>query len=168
MRNRVGVAGVIALVALVVGAVSPALGSSSGGSTTASIEDSDAQTIRATFVVTDFAQVDNGAQGTTLGDEVVLSGPLLRNGNPVGRADVICTFVLATAAREEAQCPGTAELPGGQIAVSGVIVDQSLNFTLPITGGSGQFQEAEGQLVSRDVSPSPQQPMLRFTFQLVG
>jgi len=167
MRNRVGVAGVIALVALIVGAVSPALGSSSGGAATTSVEGSDARTIRATLVPTDFAQIDNGTQGTSLGDVVVFSGPLLRDGKQVGRADVICTFVLTTATREEAQCPGTAELPGGQITVGGVIVNRSLTFTLPITGGSGEFQEAEGQLVSRDTSTATQ-PKLAFTFQLVG
>ncbi len=166
MRNRVGVAGVIALVALIVGAVSPALGSSSGGTATASTEDSDGRTIRAVFVPTDFAEIDNGAQGESIGDDVVFSGPLLRNGTQVGRASVICTFVLVTATREEAQCPGTADLPGGQITIGGVIVNKSLAFTLPITGGSGQFQEAEGQLVSRDASTATQ-PKLVFTFQLV-
>ncbi len=167
MRDRVGVAGVIALAALIVGAVSPALGSSSGGAAMTSTEDSDAQTIRVVFIPTDFAEIDNGTQGESIGDDVVFSGPVLRNGTQVGRASVICTFVLVTATREEAQCPGTADLPGGQITVGGVIVNRSLSFTLPITGGSGAFQEAAGQLVSQDASTTTQ-PKLIFTFQLVG
>jgi hypothetical protein len=36
---------------------------------------------------------------------------------------------------------------------------------LPITGGSGQFQGAGGQVVSRDVS-TPTQPQVELTFHL--
>jgi hypothetical protein len=166
MRNRFGVVGVIALVALLVGAVSPAFGSSDRGAGSASSEDSGGRTIRAIFLPTDFAEIDNGTQGPSLDDEVVFSGPLLRGGEQVGRASVICTFVFVTADREEAQCPGTAELPGGQITVGGVIVNRALSFTLPITGGSGQYQGASGQLISRDESTATQ-PKLVFIFHLV-
>jgi len=47
----------------------------------------------------------------------------------------------------------------------GTIVNRSLNFTLPITGGSGQFQGAGGQVVSRDIS-TPTQPQVELTFHL--
>lgn len=40
-----------------------------------------------------------------------------------------------------------------------------LNFTLPITGGSGRYQGAGGQVVSRDMS-TPTQPQVELTFQL--
>jgi hypothetical protein len=164
MVKRLGVtAAVIAVVALVVGAVSPALGSSSqGAASTAS-----GQTIRVTAVFTEFdPNIDVGASGFSLGDEVVFSGNLLRNGEQVGRVGVVCTFVsVANADRVEAQCPATAILPGGQITVQGVIVNRSLNFTLPITGGSGRYQGAGGQLVSRDIS-TPTQPQVELTFYL--
>ena len=65
--------------------------------------------------------------------------------------------LVANADRVEAQCPTTSILPGGQITTQGTIVNRSLNFTLPITGDSGQFQGAGGQVVSRDVS-TPTQP----------
>jgi hypothetical protein len=154
--------------ALVVGAVSPALGASSpGAASTASGSANTGQTIRVTAVFTEFdPNIDLGAPGFSLGDEVVFSGNLLRNGEQVGRVGVVCTFVSTqNAARVEAQCPGTATLPGGQIAVQGVIVNRSLNFTLPITGGSGRYDRAQGQLVSRDVS-TPTQPQVELTFQL--
>jgi hypothetical protein len=49
---------------------------------------------------------------------------------------VVCTFVsTANADQVEAQCPTTSILPGGQITTQGTIVNRSLNFTLPITGG---------------------------------
>jgi hypothetical protein len=139
--------------ALVVGLVSPALASSSGGSDSAKSDNADKQqTIRVVAVFTEFdPNIDLGAPGLSVGDEVVFSGDLLRNGEQVGRIGVVCTFVsMANAERVEAQCPTTSILPGGQITTQGTIVNRSLNFTLPITGGSGQYQGARGQVVSRE------------------
>jgi hypothetical protein len=169
MGKRLGILGaVIGVMALVVGAVSPALGSSSHGSASTSSGHADKrQTIRVIAVFTEFdPNIDLGAPGFSLGDEVVFSGNLLRHGEQVGRVGVVCTFVSTQDPdRVEAQCPGTATLPGGQIAVQGVIVNRSLNFTLPITGGSGRYDRARGQLVSRDVS-TPTQPQVELTFHL--
>ena len=84
----------------------------------------------------------------------------------MGRVGLACTFVsVQNPSRVEAQCPGTATLPGGQITVQGVIVNKSLNFTLPITGGSGQYDQAQGEMVGRDVS-TPTQPQVELTFRL--
>jgi hypothetical protein len=164
MGKRVIIPGaVIAVMALVVGAVSPALGSSSQGAGSTG----GGHTIRVTAVFTEFdPNIDVGAPGFSLGDEVVFSGNLLRNGEQVGRIGVVCSFVsTANADRVEAQCPTTSILPGGQITTQGTIVNRSLNFTLPITGGSGRYQGASGQVVSRDVS-TPTQPQVELTFQL--
>jgi hypothetical protein len=138
MGKRVVILGaVIAVMALVVGAVGPALGSSSQGAGSTG----GGQTIRVTAVFTEFdANIDVGAPGFSLGDEVVFSGNLLRNGEQVGRI-------------------------GGQITTQGTIVNRSLNFTLPITGGSGRYLGASGQVVSRDVS-TPTQPQVELTFHL--
>jgi hypothetical protein len=167
--KRLGIVGaVIAVMALGVGAVSPALGSSSqGAASTASGHTDNRQTIRVTAMFTEFdPNIDVGAPGFSLGDMVVFSGNLLRNGEQVGRIGVICTFVSTqNEARVEAQCPTTSILPGGQITTQGTIVNRSLNFTLPITGGSGRYQGAGGQVVSRDVS-TPTQPQVELTFQL--
>ncbi len=163
--KRLGILGaVIAVMALVVGAVSPALGSSQGAASTSSDKQ---QTIRVIARFTEFdANIDVGAPGFSLGDEVVFSGNLLRNGQQVGRIGVVCTFVsTANADRVEAQCPTTSILPGGQITTQGTIVNRSLNFTLPITGGSGRYQGAGGQVVSRDIS-TPTQPQVELTFHL--
>jgi hypothetical protein len=168
MGKRLGILGAgIAVVALVVGAVSPALGSSSQGAASTSSGHADGQTIRVTAVFTEFdPNIDVGAPGFSLGDEVVFAGNLLQNGKQVGRVGVVCTFVsTANADRVEAQCPATATLPGGQITIQGVIVNRALNWTLPITGGSGRYDRARGQVVSRDIS-TPTQPQVELTFQL--
>ena len=169
MGKRLGLLGaVIAVMALLVAAAGPALGSSSQGSGSTSSGHADKQqTIRALAVFTEFdPNVDVGAPGFSLGDEVVFSGNLLRNGQQVGRIGVVCTFVsTANAARIEAQCPTTSILPEGQITTQGTIVNRSLNFTLPITGGSGRYQGAGGQVVSRDVS-TPTQLQVELTYHL--
>ena len=173
MGKRLGLFGaVIAVMALLVAAAGPALGSSGQGSASNSSASNSSghghkQTIRLLAVFTEFdPNIDVGAAGFSLGDEVVFSGNLLRNGKQVGRIGVVCTFVsTANAARVEAQCPTTSILPGGQITTQGTIVNRSLNFTLPITGGSGQYQGAGGQVVSRDAS-TPTQPQVELTYQL--
>jgi hypothetical protein len=166
--KRLGLLGaVIAVMALVVGAVSPALGSSSQGTASTASSHVDKQTIRVVAVFTEFdAGIDVGAPGFSLGDEVVFSGNLLQAGKQMGRVGVVCTFVsTANADRVEAQCPATAILPGGQITVQGVIVNRALNWTLPITGGSGRYDRARGEVVSRDIS-TPTQPQVELTFHL--
>jgi len=131
-----------------VGAVTPASGSSAGN-----------QTIRVTALFTEFdPNIDVGATGFSFGDEVVFSGDLVQGRQQVGRVGVVCTFVsTANAARVEAQCPATATLPDGQIAIQGVIVNRSLNFTLPITGGSGAYdkQGDKSSLATFRRRPSP-------------
>jgi len=166
--KRLGMVGaVIAVMALVVGAVSPALGSSSQGAASTASGHAGDQTIRVLARFTEFdPNIDVGAPGFSLGDEVVFSGNLLRDGQQVGRIGVVCTFVsTANQERVEAQCPTTSILPGGQITTQGTIVNRSLNFTLPITGGSGRYQGAGGQVVSRDLS-TPTQPQVELTFHL--
>src|SRR5215475_6824699 len=102
MGKRLGILGAaIVIVALVVGAVSPALGSSSQ---TSSGHSHHGQTIRVLAVFTEFEpNIDLGAPGLSLGDEVVFSGNLLQHGKQVGRVGVVCTFVsTANADRLEA------------------------------------------------------------------
>ena len=168
MRKRLGVVGmVIALASLVVGVVSPALGSSGGGSDPAAAAGTEDQTIRLVFFPTDFAEIDNGDPGFSLGDDVVFSGNVRQDSARVGRVSVICTFVLVRADREEAQCPTTTTFPGGQITTQGVIVNRSVNFTLPITGGSGEFEGAEGELTSQDASTDTRIKLV-LTYHLEG
>jgi hypothetical protein len=169
MVKRLGLLGVvIALVALLAGSIGPASGSS-GQRTASSGHDDEHRTIRLLAVFTEFdPNIDVGAPGFSLGDEVVFSGNLRRHGDQVGRIGVVCTFVsTANAARVEAQCPTTSILPGGQITTQGTIVNRSLNFTLPVTGGSGRYFGVGGEVVAHDVS-TPTQPKVELTFHLEG
>jgi hypothetical protein len=153
MVKRFGVLGVVtALVALLVGAVSPALGSSSGGSASESSVAAKGQTFRVIAVFKETAEIDVGAPGFSLGDEVVFAGDLRQGGERVGSVGVVCTFTsAANPNRVQAQCPATADLPGGQITLQGLVTNRDLR-VLSITGGSGRYQGAEGVMHARFVS----------------
>jgi hypothetical protein len=163
MAKRLGVLGtVFALTALLVGAVSPAFGSSGGGSASEASGDGHGQTIRVTAVFKEIGEIDLGAPGFSLGDEVVFSGYLRQAGQRVGRVGVICTFTSAANPNSvQAQCPATAELPGGQITLQGLVTNRDLK-VLSITGGSGRYAGAEGQMHARFLS----QTKAILTFQL--
>ena len=154
MSKRTGLFCAAALAALVVGLVSPASGASSGGSASTSSVASGVRTIRVVAVFKEEAEIDIGVQGFSLGDEVVFSGDLRSNGEKVGRLGVVCTFTsAANLDRVEAQCPATATLPDGQITFQGLVVNRNLRI-LPITGGSGEYQGAEGEAHAQALSPT--------------
>jgi hypothetical protein len=143
MGKWVGAVGAtIVLVALAVSAVTPALGSSG--------DDDERQTMRVVSVTTEEEFLDLGAEGFSLGDEFVFSSKLLKGGNQVGHAGVVCT--ITSVEREEAQCLATAWFRGGQITAQGLIAGEAQTFVVPITGGSGKFEGAEGVVHSRQVS----------------
>jgi hypothetical protein len=147
MGKRLGAISVasvaIAVVALAVGVVSPALGSSGAAARH--------RTIRVTAVVTELNLVDVGAKGPSLGDEIVFSEKLLKGGNQVGHQGAVCTTVSLQ--RQEAQCTATYWFPNGQITAQALItLGSSAPYDAPITGGSGKYQGAEGEIHVRSVS----------------
>lgn len=95
--------------------------------------------------------VDLGAEGPSLGDQIVFTNELTRGGREVGHEGALCTTVSLE--RQEAQCVATFELRGGQITVHGLVALGSMEpYALPITGGSGTYQDAAGELRVTPVS----------------
>jgi allene oxide cyclase len=139
----------IALVALAVGVVSPALGSSSG-------DDDGLRTIRLVAVNTEGNFLDFGAKGDTLGDYFVFTHKLLRRGERVGHVGGQCTIVVSAVAgaESEPQCVVTASLPGGQITTQVLIGPHGAtgDIVQAITGGTGRYSGAEGELLIQGVS----------------
>jgi hypothetical protein len=143
VTRRLGVLGAaIALVALAVGAVSPALGASGG--------DDNGRTFRVTAIITEETFVDVGDEGESVGDQFIFSDKLLKNGKQVGHDAVVCTIVSLE--REEAQCVGTFWFSGGQITAQVLVSFAEGPPAVPITGGSGKYRGAEGEIHIRDVS----------------
>ena len=143
MGKRLGVLGAaIALVALAGAAISPALGSSG--------DDDEQRTIRVVSIQEEVESLDLGAEGESIGDQFIFTSKLLKGGEQVGHDGVVCTIVSLE--RQEAQCVATAWFSGGQITVQGLISFAEEPPALPITGGSGKYEGAEGELHIRTVS----------------
>jgi hypothetical protein len=155
MAKRLGVLGAaIALVALAVGVVSPALGSSGD-------DDDDKQwTIRVTSITTEEAFVDLGDKGDSLGDQFVFTSKYLKDGKEIGHDGVVCT--ITSLKRQEAQCVATAWFRGGQITGQALVSFTEPPPAVPITGGSGKYKGVEGELHIRPVSETKE----ILTFQL--
>lgn len=126
--------------------------------TTASAADKDRADFWLRAVSNQFENIDVGTEGESLGDYFVFSDDLYRQGRLVGTLEGQCTV---TRIDEEAgafhqQCLVTALLPEGQLTVQGAIVFEAESdvdrFTLAITGGTGRYDDAAGQVHVRFVS----------------
>jgi len=90
--------------------------------------------------------IDTGKQGPSVGDEVILNQPAFwaSNGQPAGRGIVKITL-LGTSNSSQTQDEANLVLAGGQIAVEGIQTSQH-TFNLAITGGTGAYRNARGQV----------------------
>jgi hypothetical protein len=143
MGRRLALLGTaIALVAIAVGVV-PAWGSSG---------DKDKQrTFRVDAVNTEQNFLDLGATGNSLGDQIVFTGQLLKGDTEVGHQAGVCT--VTSVARNEAQCVATYALRGGQVTAQALVnLGSSAPYAVAITGGSGKYEGAEGEVRVQPVS----------------
>lgn len=126
--------------------------------TTASADDKNGDDFRLVAVSNQFEDVDVGTEGESLGDYFVFSDDVYKRGRLVGTLEGQCTV---TRIDEEAgafhqQCLATVVLPKGQLTVQGAIVFEAESdqdrATLAITGGTGRYAGAAGQVHVRFVS----------------
>ena len=87
------------------------------------------------------------------GDELFIRASLKSGGSSVGWAVINCTSMSP---RSLLQCVATAKIQGrGKISVAGAFVQQGkVHASLSITGGSGEFRNARGQLEVDDTGPN--------------
>ncbi|MGY3200005.1 hypothetical protein [Streptomyces sp. TE5632] len=103
-------------------------------------------------------ELDLGATGRSVGDQFLFSGNLVSTEGPeerfVGRFGGSC--VLADLERNAGQCSSTAVLPEGHITIQG----EQAGIPAPspvvnaITGGTGEFRKARGQVTQRVLTPA--------------
>jgi hypothetical protein len=138
------------------------------GSAVAAADGRGSKTLRllATENQSDF--LDLGATGPSLGDELVFSETLSRNGRDVGTSGVVCTTTAVEPPYEVTtfHCVGTLSLRTGQITLQGLIEAQGEDdpgpFTVAITGGTGRYRGASGQAVVREIDAGLSVYKLRF------
>lgn len=103
--------------------------------------------------------VDLGEPGDSVGDMVVFDQPLLNTqGKPVGNNSGVC---VRTRAGESYQCQWTLTLGNGTIQVAGKEADQGAS-TISIVGGSGDYANISGEMVSVNNNDGTFTQTLRF------
>jgi hypothetical protein len=152
------------LVILVLAVVSlPAASASSAPTRSSAGDDKKVEVIRLSSISVQDASLDLGAQGDSLGDQLVFSDDLFRHGEKVGTSGGVCTLVrLDPPATFAAQCVATLQLPKGQITVQGLInFAETGPFQVAITGGTGRYKTAHGVMTVVGVSDTEDRLTLR-------
>lgn len=105
----------------------------------------------------DLAFVDTGAPGPSIGDRLVFSNPMFDTaGQQVGRDGADCVIVRIDpteppARQQIVQCTISVTLADGQITVQGLA--QGTENYFAITGGTGAYRKARGEVLARDIVP---------------
>jgi hypothetical protein len=144
MRSRFGIASIAAVVATVAGV----------GLASANSSDGSARSFTVFAKTVQFAAIDLGDTGTSLGDQAVFSDDLLtaKDGDKVGFDGGVCSLVRRDEASrsDTLQCAFTFSFDGGQIATQALLTLHDGHFSGtevgPITGGSGKFRGASGEV----------------------
>ena len=86
--------------------------------------------------------------GNSQGDQLIVSGDLLRSNVTVGRFDEACTATrTGPMDTSDLQCQITLSLSEGQLTVQGLFTITGAgpgDITLAITGGTGRYRTAHG------------------------
>jgi hypothetical protein len=105
-------------------------------------------------------QVDAGDPGQSLGDQQIITMDVFAGAKRVGESHVVCTLVRVDPATHAsiAQCENLTHLPNGDIASAGLVTsaqEETTPFVQAITGGTGAFKQAHGQLTVDEAGPQP-------------
>jgi hypothetical protein len=93
------------------------------------------------------AVVDTGTPGPSAGDVVVVRDALLPNGT----LNQVCTLVHVSGGlfTSDYECAGSITLADGTITMEGPFVPAAAEQTAAITGGTGAYANARGEIVVR-------------------
>ena len=91
--------------------------------------------------------IDIGTKGDSPGDQLPFANPIFNAGNSVRVGSDQGNCVRASASQGRWECMWTTFLPGGQITVEGPFLDARATTLLAVTGGTGNFRNARGQMV---------------------
>jgi allene oxide cyclase len=109
------------------------------------------------------ATTDTGASGDSAGDILTFANPVFdaADAEQVGTDQGSCIRVVKGASYE---CTWTTFLPGGQVVVNGPFFDAE-DSTLAITGGTGRYRGARGEMQLRPLAGGTK---FSFVFHLEG
>jgi hypothetical protein len=114
--------------------------------------------------------VDAGDPDYSQGDVFAFTNDLYHGDKKVGEDGGACTVTrLAPDGASTVHCSGSNSLPGGQIATAGLIdygPEEEFKhdpYTLPITGGTGKYRKARGEVRITELSAHE----FRLKFQVI-
>ena len=139
MSNR-GLAALLAVAALAFAGTASA---HDGHAKTISLVQADT-TLQPTFV-------DTGKPGPSAGDLAVIHDRVRRNGSPAGSYNQVCTLTSLGSSpfTSEFECVGSITLKDGTLTMAGPFVPAKAEQTAAITGGTGEYRTARGEVTIR-------------------
>jgi hypothetical protein len=126
------------------------------------------KTLRLVAVDANEEFIDVGVSGPSLGDEIVFSETLRKDGRDVGRSGGVCTITRGVPPYDivDLHCVATLRVRGGQITLQGLNEVQGEDdpgpFRLAITGGTGKYRGASGEATFRQRTETRGVYRLRF------
>jgi allene oxide cyclase len=153
-RRIFGVLGAGALLVFVLGSTVVAADGRGGGHRLTVVERAETDAV-----------VDLGAAGDTIGDVLAFGNPIYdaSNTHQVGRDQGSCVRTNPGVAWE---CTWTTIVPGGSLTVEGPFNDNGSDSQLAITGGTGTYRNARGQMTLH--TRNAQGSEYDFGFQIIG
>jgi hypothetical protein len=120
-------------------------------------------TLHAVEVTDEF--VDVGDAGPSPGDQVVFATAVSRNGRPAGVTGGSCTVTnLGSDDTFTASCQATARLQEGQITTQALVTFRAglqPRFTLAVTGGTGRYSGASGEVEVHQITDTTEDYIVR-------
>jgi hypothetical protein len=123
------------------------------GLTLTSAEATSSETLRFVAKSDQLAEIDLGKKGPSLGDKFVFSDNLSsRHDRDAGELNGECTATHLKGKAATMQCLVTASLDDGDVTTQGVVQSNRRRATLAVTGGTGDYTGASGEVRVRFVS----------------
>ena len=146
-RAAIGLAAALLALALAAAVALP--------SRVASASASGAKTLRLAAVTVQSTTLDLGAPGLSQGDQSITARELFLDGSKAGTAQLVATVTLVAGADSQSQTVATFNLPDGQLTAQGLVTaSQTANRLAAITGGTGAYRQAGGQVTVTRTGPT--------------
>ncbi len=133
MRKTIGMLGLGLLVGAL--AIGPSIASASSLAPST--------TLKLTGQATGFQLIEEGKQGFSLGDRIMLGGVLLQGGKQVGHFGI--QDVAVNTQPKQIEEVATFILGGGQLTFQDMRRTIATDFTVAVTGGTGAYEGARGE-----------------------
>jgi hypothetical protein len=151
---------IISVTAVALVLIGGSLTAASAATTNDSSNDGRTRTIHFIARTIDSAQLDLGTQGLSLGDQAIFTDELFQDGRRLGEGHGVCTITRITGTAPSRtltnECLIAGMLPGGQITIQGLLpsTEQGTSPThrLAVTGGTGAYRTARGEVRVRQIS----------------